>query len=53
MTFNDASYGELIKVINSDLTDLNQFVEDLLTSEPVDPNLKRKRICKPRFTKRC
>ena len=42
-SFNELKYEELIDTINSNLTDLNLFVEDMLASEAVDPNVKRKR----------
>ena len=51
--FNETKYEDLLKIINSEETDLNQFVEEMLTSEPADPSLKRKRVIQPSFTKRC
>ena len=42
--FNETKYEDLLKIINSEETDLNQFVEEMLTSEPADPSLKRKRV---------
>ena len=41
--FSDTKFEEIIAVVNSPSTDLNLYVDDLLASEPADPNIKRKR----------
>ena len=41
-TFAQCKYEDICSVINSKSTDLNSFVEEMLSSEPLDPNIKRK-----------
>ena len=42
VSFTDCKFDEIIQVVNSESTDLNSFVEEMLTAEPSDPTIKRK-----------
>ena len=50
--FNEMSYEDVIPVVHSSQTNLNAFVEDVLTAGPIDPTIKRKRIARRKSSKR-
>ena len=51
-TFNEMTYEEVVPTVHSNNTNLNTFVEDVLTAGPIDPTIKRKRVARKKISKR-
>jgi len=51
-SFNETPYEEIIGLVHSTTTDLNSLIEDVLSSGPKDPTVKRKRVVTQKNTKR-
>ena len=45
-TFNETAYEDIASLVLSSTTDLNLLVDDVLSSGPKDPTIKRKRVVK-------